>query len=826
MLFVDGKLKLLIFYAQFINTNLFAAMSLLTRHGFIVSEDDFEPWHAEELIVEAENSIMFNTEPQPFSVFEDRQNGTIAVPRYWGEDNFGRPKKLFGHVQKSNKMVFRGELRSSVQEDAVAKSVEQLSSKGGGVLSLPCGAGKCHGIDTPILMYDGSIKMVQDVIKGDLLMGDDSTARKVISLARGIDNMYDIVPKKGDKYTVNSEHILVLKNTMKNPKIRLRLCNGVERFDVRWWENFQEKSKVHNTIESAKLFLGTVRHESVVEIEVKDYIAQNKTFKNHYKGYRTSVCFNEKPVPIDPYMIGVWLGDGTSRRPQITSQDRIIIDYFVSNLGEYGLYLTKLKDMYGYGITSIYTKNKFMTVLKQLNMICNKHIPMVYKCNSRKNRLSLLAGILDTDGSLIRDSCFDLIQKSEQLIDDIIYLCRSLGFACYKSKVVKGCKYKCEYKDGSYFRITISGEGLDEIPTLLPSKKASPRRQIKDALVTGIKVNHVGIDAYYGFVLDGNSRYVMGDFTVTHNTVVSLYIACSIGMKTLVVVHKQFLLDQWEERIKKFVPSARVGRLQRNIEDVDDCDIVVGMLQSIAMREYDDYVYSDFGLVIFDEVHVVPAPVFSRALLRLCAPYMLGLSATPVRKDGLSKVIHWFIGPLFFQHCLSGKAEVTVRTVNFDLHRRLPLNMAAATTILCNMSDRNALIVDEIIKLASSGHKVILLSDRRAHCDTIKHMLTDWKIESALYIGGMSSYELMQSVKRQVLLATFSMAKEGLDIPSLDALVLACPRSDVVQACGRILHGKTRMPPVIIDIVDQWFVGKAQYNKRHVYYKEAGFTVQ
>lgn len=800
-------------------------MSLLTRHGFIVSEEDFEPWHAEELTVEAEKNPMFNTEPQPFHVFENRQDGTVAVPRYWGEDNFGRPKKLFGYVQKSKNMVFKGELRSSVQKDAASRSADQLLSHGGGVLSLPCGFGKCHGIDTPILMYDGSIKMVQDVRKGDLLMGDDSTARKVISLARGIDNMYDIVPKKGDKYTVNSEHILVLKNTMKNPKIRVRLCKGVERFDVIWWENFQEKSKVHNTIESAKIFLGMVRHESVVEIEVKDYIAQNKTFKNHYKSYRTSVCFNETPVPIDPYMIGVWLGDGTSRGSQITSQDGIILDYFLSNLGEYGLYLTKLKDTYGYGITSIYTKNKFLTALKQLNLICNKHIPMVYKCNSRKNRLSLLAGILDTDGSLIGDCCFDLIQKSEQLIDDIIYLCRSLGFACYKSKVVKGCRYKGEYKGGSYFRITISGEGLDEIPTLLPSKKAFPRRQIKDALVTGIKVNHVGIDAYYGFVLDGNSRYVMGDFTVTHNTVVSLYIACNIGLKTLVVVNKQFLLDQWEERIKKFVPSARVGRLQRDIEDVDDCDIVVGMLQSIAMREYDDYIYSDFGMVIFDEVHVVPAPVFSRALLKLCAPYVLGLSATPVRKDGLSKVIHWFIGPTFFEHCLSNKAEVTVRTVEFHLSRRLPMNMAAATTILCNMPERNALIAREIIKLASSCHKVILLSDRRAHCDTIKLMLTKSGIESALYLGGMSSYELTQSVKRQVLLATYSMAQEALDIPSLDALVMATPRSSVVQACGRILHGKTSLPPTIVDVVDQWFVGRAQFNKRMIYYKAAGFTV-
>lgn len=308
-------------------------------------------------------------------------------------------------------------------------------------------------------------------------------------------------------------------------------------------------------------------------------------------------------------------------------------------------------------------------------------------------------------------------------------------------------------------------------------------------------------------------------------TVISLYVACSIKTKTLVVVHKQFLLDQWEERIKNFVPFARVGRLQQNIEDVENCDIVVGMLQSIAMREYDEYLYHDFGLVIFDEVHVVPAPVFSRALLRLCAPYMLGLSATPVRKDGLSRVIHWFIGPTFFEHSLTGKKEVSVHVVTFQLKYKLPTNMAVAINMICNMEERNKLIINKIVYLVSAGHKVILLSDRRAHCENLKCMLSVDGIEGALYMGGMKSIELEKSKEKDVLFATYSMAKEGLDIPSLNALVLATPRSDVVQACGRILHGKTLLSPVIIDVVDNWFIGVAQLKKRQLYYKKAGFTV-
>ena len=307
-------------------------------------------------------------------------------------------------------------------------------------------------------------------------------------------------------------------------------------------------------------------------------------------------------------------------------------------------------------------------------------------------------------------------------------------------------------------------------------------------------------------------------------TVISLYIACQLKLKTLIVVHKTFLMDQWEERIRKFVPNARIGRLQQDVENVEGCDIVIGMLQSLAMREYDDETFDDFGLIIFDEVHVVPAPVLSRALLKLCAPNMLGLSATPVRKDGLSYVIHWFIGPTFFQRFLSDQSHVTVQILKHRPSRALPFNMAAATSLICNMQDRNIIIVDKIADLVEFGHKVLLLSDRRAHCEKLLGMLKEYSIDCALYMGGMKRAELELSEKSQVMLGTFSQAKEGLDIPSLDALILASPRSDVVQACGRILHGKTHLLPIIVDVVDQWSIGLAQFRKRCVYYESAGFS--
>ena len=313
--------------------------------------------------------------------------------------------------------------------------------------------------------------------------------------------------------------------------------------------------------------------------------------------------------------------------------------------------------------------------------------------------------------------------------------------------------------------------------------------------------------------------------TGTGKTVIALYIACAIKVKTLIVVHKQLLMDQWTERIKQFVPHARVGRLQQKNIDVEGCDIVVGMLQSIAMRQYEPEVFEGFGLVILDEVHVVPAPVFSRALFKVCSPCILGMSATPERKDGMSYVINWFVGPVLMEHQLTGKADVSVSVVQSKCYFKHIYGRAAMINVitrLCKNAERNSMIVRTINDLVADGRKVIVLSDRRNHCIELKNCLKN--TSCMLYLGGMKEHELKESETKDVLLATYAMAKEGLDIPELDALVLAIPKSDVVQACGRILHGKSKNP-IIVDIVDQWPIGKAQFNKRRTYYDRSGFTV-
>lgn len=528
----------------------------------------------------------------------------ITVPVKYGKDKLG-PCKILSHLKHPQEIsiTFNGTLKKE-QEKPYDIMLNHIKNEKRGIFCASTGVGKCLGLNTPILMFDGTIKMVQDLKVGDLLMGDDSTPRKVLSLARGEDQMYDIIPIKGDKYTVNEEHILVLKISGK-PSIKEDKRR--KTWYVKWFENNKYNCITFKEKKEGLKYLKNVKNQEIMEISVKEYLKLSKSVKHVLKWYRTSIDFPEKELDFDPYIIGIWLGDGDSRTTCITNQDSAILKYIANNLQKYKCYLKyngTPRDPYCYRINGWKRDNKFLTALVNNNLIMNKHIPHIYKCNSRENRLKLLAGLLDSDGSLCKDKCsFSFIQKSERLVDDVIYLCRSLGFACYKLKCKKGCWYKDEYKEGDYFRITINGD-TDQIPTLCPRKKANSRKQIKNVLVSGFKVVKTKRDNYYGFTLDRNNRFVLGDFTVSHNTVLALKLISDLGLKTLVIsasVNQIDLLKQWESQINKFLPDTKIGLIQGKTTNYQNKDVILSTISSLSRKNYDKDVFKDVGFVIIDE---------------------------------------------------------------------------------------------------------------------------------------------------------------------------------------------------------------------------------
>lgn len=311
-------------------------------------------------------------------------------------------------------------------------------------------------------------------------------------------------------------------------------------------------------------------------------------------------------------------------------------------------------------------------------------------------------------------------------------------------------------------------------------------------------------------------------------TACALAFAAHLRVRTMIVVHKEFLANQWAERIQQFCPGATIGRVQGDKIETDN-DFVIAMIQTMCIREHAPGTFDSIGLLIVDEAHHIGAPAFSQFMFKLCPRYTLGLTATPDRKDGLTRLLYWFMGPNFFTVERENQAQVKVVPLPFDCpeYRSAPpctrfgkVSLAEVVNQLVELPGRNQLILDTIEKIKKEKRKVLILSDRRGHCAWLHANIEG----SALYIGGMKEEELTESAKAQVIVATFTLAHEGLDIPTLDTVILSTPHSDVKQAVGRIMRG-TNNNPVIYDMMDNWSILWSMYNKRLKMYNESGFAI-
>jgi len=748
-----------------------------------------------------------NNQAVSFPIYRESGN-KMYMPRYFGEKYFGLSNDFRIPQGEDVSVAFVGELRD-YQKPVVKTYVDFVTKNevkgGGGLLELPCAYGKCLGKDTEILMYDGTIKLVQDIKEGDVLMGDDSTPRNVLSLARGIETMYKVTSAKGDGYIVNESHILSLKCATNHSK--------------------------------------DMKKGDIIDISVLDYLNLPKSFHGRNEvlyGYRVPVNFEESLLPVDPYIIGYWLGDGRSCGSQISSNDSTILHYFAHKLKEYKLSLI-YKSRYNYSICgdNRINNNAFTIALRNLNLIQNKHIPLIYKCNSRENRMKLLAGLIDSNGHLIHNGGYKFSQKSEKMIDDIIYLARSLGFACYKKTKKTTWTYKGIKKYGTRFIININGKGIKEIPVLIPRKRSLPRKQIKDVLNYRIKLEKLEVDNYYGFEIDGNRRFVLGDFTVTHNTILSLNIITQLKKKTLIIVHKEFLMNQWIERMEQFIPSARVGKIQGQIIDIENKDIVIGMLQSISMKEYHPDTFNSFGLTIIDEVHHISSEVFSCALFKIVTKYTLGLSATMNRKDGTTKVFKMFLGDVIFKGKRDEEHNVIVRAIEYKtedeefnevkLDFRGNVQYSTMISKLCTYNRRTEFILRIIIDMfqENESQQIMILAHNRNVLKYLHDAIQSRGIAEGsvgYYVGGMKEAALKETEGKRVVIATFSMAAEALDIKTLTTLIMVTPKTDIEQAVGRILREK-HGTPVVVDIIDSHGPFQNQWNKRKQFYKKQNYKI-
>ena len=702
--------------------------TLLSKDGYIINKSKFDSKILDQLrndltVEPFKFGVSFGVKEKNefFKVFRETDD-IISIPKFFGLDKIGSPEKNTEIIGEEVNIKFTGELREQ-QQQIINTVMPILSKTDGGLICLGCGSGKCLAKNTKILMYDGTIKLVQDIIVGDVIMGDDSTPRNILSITKGRETMYKVNELRKNKefsdnsYIVNESHILSLKN-----------------------------------------------NDDILDISVKDYLKLPSIYhgdESPLRGYRVPVIFPKKELVVNSYT-------------------------------------------FGYSLE-------------------NTNIPFEYKCNSRKNQLELLAGLIDKNG-YYNENSYKIIRKNEELIDDIVYIARSLGFSALKKTL------------GNYYSTNIYGCRLEDIPVKY-LKTHIPILNEEDNLRYPIKLEKLEEDDYYGFEIDGNRRFVLGDYTVTHNTVLALNIASLLKVKTLIIVHKSFLLNQWKERIEQFTDSP-VGIIQQNKVDIDGKPFVIGMLQSISKDKYDSNIFSDFGLVIFDEAHHAPSQYFSKALPLISCKKTLALSATPKRSDKLEKVLHWYFGPIIYKNELEENKTVLAKLYKYNIvHEKFKekkqrftgeVNRPGTVTQLITIGRRNRFIIDIVEEiLLEEGRKIIILSERVEHLELLKKRLDERElVTSGFYIGGMKQKKLDESAKCQVIFGTYQMASEALDIKGLNTLIMATARREIEQTIGRITRDPNAvLRPLVVDIIDNLdsFVRQGYY--RRSFYRKNGFQI-
>jgi len=320
-------------------------------------------------------------------------------------------------------------------------------------------------------------------------------------------------------------------------------------------------------------------------------------------------------------------------------------------------------------------------------------------------------------------------------------------------------------------------------------------------------------------------------------TSLSLCIASALKKKTLVIVHKEFLMNQWIERIQQFIPNARIGKIQGQIIDIENKDIVLGMLQSLSMKDYPSSLFDSFGFTIVDEVHHISSEVFSNVLFKLVTKYMLGLSATMNRKDGTTNVFKMFLGDVIYKSTDKGQHNVEVRGIRYvtndtdfnevEYDYKGSPKYSTMISKLCLYSHRTEFILKVLIDLLHENpqQQIMILAHNKSILKYLYDAIHHRNIASVgYYIGGMKEQALKESEGKTVIIATYSMAAEALDIKSLTTLIMATPKTDIEQAVGRILRAK-HSKPIVVDIIDSHEPFCKQWLKRKAFYKKQNYKI-
>ena len=691
------------------------------------------------------------------------------------------------------------------QSEAVEAVYEHLRTKDNNpCVVLPTG---CHAKDHPILMYDGTVRKVQDISVGDIIMGADSTPRHVLALARGREPMARITPIKGEPFVVNMNHILSLVSTNE----------GKGDFTC-----YQKGGEITN-------------------ITVREYLTKSKSWRHLRKLYRVPVNFSiPKNLPIPPHILGLLLGDGIMTNAiGLTSAEEELGDEFSRYAESIGCSVRVAENDRNvptyYAVVAKGAKNPLFEILHQLGLrghcAHNKFIPKEYLTASRSDRLQLLAGLLDSDG-FFDGHCLEITTQSRELAGDIVFLARSLGFMANCHEKYCACQTGA---GGWYYRVHISGD-LSPIPCRRKRHVFHVRQQKKNVLRTGFSVEILSEDDFYGFELDGDHLYVDGNFVVHHNTGKSLVLAQIAkdsvekwNGRVLILAHVKELLEQNADKIRKLCPELKIGIYSAGLRSRDTTEqVIVAGIQSVYNKACE---LDAFDLVVVDEAHAISSEgdgMYRTFLsdMKVINPHVrvIGLTATPFRlkgglickpentlneicyEAGLKEMIQQgYLSPLISR---AGRAEANLANLHIRGGEFISDEVAAAM-------DNDALVTSacrEIVELTRDRKSVLIFTASVDHCKHVAEKIQAFSgKECAIVTGDTSPAERAEIIARfkgefipadlfgtpkppLKFLANVNVLTTGFDAPNTDCVVMLRPTNSpglLIQCAGR----GTRLSP-------------------------------
>lgn len=622
------------------------------------------------------------------------------------------------------------------------------------ILVAPTGSGKCLGRGTTVLMYNGDVVPVEEIEPGDQLMGPDSRPRTVLSACSGHGPLRKIVPRRGDPWICNDAHVLTLVHT--------------------------ETSEV-------------------VDVSIEEWRSSWSKWKRHlFKQFSSGVDFpRAEALPVDPYFLGVWFGDGTKKlingrlsTVAVSKPDAEIVDALKQTAEmwgcEVGTFAYRDGDCPLHRIST--PRGQDNPLLDAMRDLLGERlsIPKSYLVASRRERLEFLAGWIDTDGYVNKG--IDLVQKRKDYCDGVAFLARSLGFRVKVSaKIVS---------EEEYWRLSISGE-IGEIPTRIARKKCPARAINKDATRTGFSIEDLPDGPWFGFTLDGDGRFLLGNFVVTHNTVMAASVihgAMAKGNPVIFLAHRKELIDQPSKMLDSMgidhgVIKAKHWRHRPHLP------VQVASVQTLQKRG----LRPPAKIIIVDEAHRTRAMQYEEIFEDYPDALILGLTATPVRLDGRG------LGHIFQSMVKVTSVSALIESGRLCMPRLISLPAPDMSDVEVSHGEFNGRqasakidgriignVVEHWLKLAKDRTTIVFAPNVEKSREIVERFVSAG-VRAAHVDGSMGERErgliLSQLATGEIkVVSNVNLLVEGFDLPIVSCVSVVKPTKSItqwLQMCGR-----------------------------------------